>query len=51
MVMKAKPARLVAYVPERIKTAIERLAAKRGLSASVLVNLVLTEYVEKERKP
>ena len=48
MVKRAKPERLVAYVPARIKSAVERLAAKRGLSASVLVNLVLAEYVEKE---
>jgi hypothetical protein len=50
MVRKAKAERLVSYVPAKLKAAIERIAAKRGLSASVLVILVLTEFVEKEGK-
>lgn len=47
---KRESERIVAYVPAAIKAGIERHAAKLGVSASVVVNLALTEYLEALRR-
>lgn len=41
-----KPARLVAYVQPQLKQALEREAARQGLSASTLVALVLQKWAD-----
>lgn len=48
MVKRPKPDKLVAYVRPDLKRELEKLAARRGLSVSTLVNLALTAYVKKE---